>query len=179
MTHRWPPALIAALALLSSGARAAEPMNSLTFDLLGAVLGATDGWLLAGAQFERELSPSGAVGFRGRFGHELGEDDSFGTVAVEGHFYPVDRPQAPKGVWVGPLVEVGGFSVSSEAPIGVMLAPGAGFGYNFIGGGGATLALAATVQYAMLDFGRRTWLAEKGTISDWVGSVSAAAGYSW
>ncbi|MEW6517634.1 MAG: hypothetical protein AB1439_12110 [candidate division FCPU426 bacterium] len=98
-----------------------NPLNSVTFDPVGLAFG------LGNLEYQRLISPTAALAGRILFGGGFGAGASY-------RFFVLDNVSPQEGLWVGPGMDVYGFSYSNagQTASGFFLTPRAEGGYRLL-----------------------------------------------
>lgn len=98
-----------------------NPVNSVTFDPVGLAFG------MANLEYQRMLSPTAALAGRVLFGGGFGAGASY-------RFYLLDNVSPQEGLWVGPGLDLYGYSYSAggETASGFFFTPKAEGGYRLL-----------------------------------------------
>jgi len=98
-----------------------NPLNSITFDPVGLAFG------LANLEYQRLITPTSALAGRLLLGYGFGVGGSY-------RFYLLDNVSPQEGLWVGPGLDLYGFSYSygGETASGFFVTPRAEGGYRLL-----------------------------------------------
>lgn len=98
-----------------------NPLNSITFDPVGLAFG------LANLEYQRMISPTSALAGRILIGNGFGAGASY-------RFYVLDNVSPQEGLWIGPALDLYGFSYSyaGQTASGFFVTPKAEGGYRLL-----------------------------------------------